>query len=119
MNHLDVTAFWEVLTPNLVSVPLPENEDTTLRPPTEREAPITEKYEYDKEWSQAPFAGTATKIPGQKLGRWIKLTRRKQPLTGADWRDDPKPWIDGGQTQISVRSMALTSTATRWIGSMI
>ena len=41
--HLDVATFWEVLTPNPVSVPLPENEDTTLRPPTERDVLITEK----------------------------------------------------------------------------
>jgi len=69
MNHLDVTAFWEVLTPNPVSVPLPENEDTTLRPPTEREAPITEKYEYDEEGSRALFTGMTAKIPSWKLGR--------------------------------------------------
>ena len=36
MNHLDVTARWELLPQNPTPIPQPVNSDTMLRPPTER-----------------------------------------------------------------------------------
>ena len=48
-------------------VPLPENEDTTLCPPTKRDTPYVEQFK------RAHFRGTTAKIPRQKLGHWSKM----------------------------------------------
>ena len=58
MNNMDVTAYWELLTPLLIPVPEPVNADDSLRPPTERDAPITPKFRYGEQFQRKPFLGT-------------------------------------------------------------
>ena len=48
MNNLDISARWELLAHNPVLIPEPNNEDTSFRPPTERDAPVNPKYRYDE-----------------------------------------------------------------------
>mmetsp|Transcript_16387 Transcript_16387/g.35458 ORF Transcript_16387/g.35458 Transcript_16387/m.35458 type:complete len:393 (-) Transcript_16387:86-1264(-) len=58
LHGLDVTAFWELLMPNSTPVPEPINEDLMMRPPTDRDAPVNKKYQYDELFCRTPFLGT-------------------------------------------------------------
>ena len=58
LNGVDVTDHWRLLTKNPTPIDKPINEDTSLRPPTERDAPINPKYGYDELFDRAPFLGT-------------------------------------------------------------
>jgi len=58
LHGLDVTAFWELLMPNSTPVPEPINEDLMMRPPTDRDAPVNKKYQYDELFYRTPFLGT-------------------------------------------------------------
>ena len=64
MSGLDVTAKWELLTPNPTYTPIPEpvNEDSNLRPPTEREGTVNPKFAYDERFDRMPFKGTTLKM---------------------------------------------------------
>ena len=46
MNGLNMTARWELLPQNPIPIPELANQDATLCPPSERDAPITLKYGY-------------------------------------------------------------------------
>eukprot|EP00956_Cyclotella_meneghiniana_P034869 scaffold109003_cov36-Cyclotella_meneghiniana.AAC.1 len=60
MANLDVTAFWQPLTIDPTPVPEPMNIDAALRPPTERDAPITQKYDFKETFDRSPFLGTTS-----------------------------------------------------------
>ena len=62
MNGLPMSARWELLMPNPVPVTEPTNADASLRPPTERDAPVTKKFGYDELFDRIPFTGTNEKI---------------------------------------------------------
>jgi len=84
MNGLDVTARWEVLTRNEHPVPEPENEDSTNRPPTERDATINPKYGCEETFVRVPFSGTTEKMlyvrpNSRSVNR--KKTARKRKLS--------------------------------------
>jgi len=81
MNGLDVTARWELLTRQPYPVPEPENEDSTHRPPTERDATINPKYGFVETFVRVPFSGTTEKMlylrpDGRAVNR--KKTQRKR-----------------------------------------
>ena len=63
MGGLPFSAHWELLTPNPIPILESENEDTTLRPPSKRDAPINPKYGYDETFDRRPFTGTNAKLP--------------------------------------------------------
>jgi hypothetical protein len=62
MSGLDVTARWEMLTPNEFLVSEPENVDLSHRPPTERDATINRKYGFRETFIRVPFTGTTKKM---------------------------------------------------------
>ena len=62
MNGLYVTARWELLTDNPTPIPEPYNVDGALRLPTERDAPVNPKYQYDDQFIRTPFSGTTEKM---------------------------------------------------------
>ena len=62
MSGLDVTAKWELLTPNPTPIPELVNEDSNLRPPTEREGTVNPKFAYDERFDRMPFKGTTLKM---------------------------------------------------------
>ena len=81
MSGLDVTARWEMLTPNEFPVPEPENVDLSPWPPTERDATINWKYGFRETFVQVPFTGTTKKMAyvcpeGMNANR--KKTQRKR-----------------------------------------
>eukprot|EP00957_Ditylum_brightwellii_P096695 7364601-Ditylum_brightwellii.AAC.2 len=63
MNGSEVTAYWQPLTLNDLPVPEPENDDTSLCPPTEQDV-VTPKSKYDfKEIFRRPeFTGKDTNM---------------------------------------------------------
>jgi len=89
MNHLDVTARWELLPQDPTPIPRPVNIDAMLRPPTERDAPITDKYGYTVQFDREPFSGTTASLPKAKrrsqqrkkrrVGRSLSPTRQNRP----------------------------------------
>ena len=85
MNHLDMSAFWEVQTPNPIPIPEPINEDRTLRPPTERDTATTPKFGYMMNLSWQPFLGTTEKLAFKKE----KAPRKKSaPQSVSPTRND-------------------------------
>jgi hypothetical protein len=55
MSGLEVTARWEMLTPNEFPVPEPDNIDRSQRPPTKRDATINRNYRFRETFVRAPF----------------------------------------------------------------
>ena len=91
MNGLDVTAHWELLSPNDEPIPEPINADDRLRPPTEEGRDvINPKYGYDETFERVAFTGTTknmsymyTRLKHRKrTGRKLSPTRnsRAPPL---------------------------------------
>eukprot|EP00956_Cyclotella_meneghiniana_P025071 scaffold51490_cov40-Cyclotella_meneghiniana.AAC.2 len=76
MNNLDVTAKWKDLTLKPDPVPMPENSDASLRPPTEQDAPITAKYDFVETFDRIPFTGD-TKDMGYINKRSPRKNRHK------------------------------------------
>ena len=62
INGVDVTAHWRLLAKNPTPVKESTNGDSSLLPPTERDAPIKPKYGYDEQFYRAPFLGTTESI---------------------------------------------------------
>jgi hypothetical protein len=58
MSGLDVTARWELLTPEDKPIPEPKNEDPSLRPPTELDGSTNPKYAMKETFVQGSFTGT-------------------------------------------------------------
>ena len=87
MNGLDVTAEWIPLTKNPIPVMEPNNEDAGLRPPTERDAPINPKFEFNEEFTRIPFSGTTKNMgyinskrsPRKSSQRHILASRHREP----------------------------------------
>ena len=62
MGGLNTTARWHLLTPNPTPFPNHVNVDASLRPPTERDAPVNPRYGYDERFVRTLFAGTMEKM---------------------------------------------------------
>ena len=98
LNGLDVTCHWRVL--NKIPNPIaePTNEDASLRPPTERDAPIIAKYGYEEQFGRAPFLGTTEPItygnnsPVRKSkGKKLFPTRMQRPMVDIVEREQGGP----------------------------
>ena len=57
LNGVDVTAHWRLLAKNPTPIDKPTNEDASLSPPTEIDAPINPNYGYDKQFYRDQFLG--------------------------------------------------------------
>ena len=93
MTGLDVTAEWVLLEPDPIPIAEPANKDGTLRPPTERDAPVNPKYRYNETFEHQSFLGTTEdmsymasyNLPYRKKGqrrRKLSPTRQHQPAHG-------------------------------------
>ena len=80
---LDITAQWELLTPDDEPVPEPENEDPSLHPPTKLEGSLNPKYAMKETFVRGSFTGTTEKMcyafikespiaPPKKRARWLR-----------------------------------------------
>jgi hypothetical protein len=65
MSGLDITARWELLTPEDEPIPKPENEDPSLRPLTELDGSTNPKYAMKETFVWGLFTGRTEKIPVQ------------------------------------------------------
>ena len=54
LNDVDVTAHWRLLNKNPTPINKLTNKDASLRPPTERDAPINPKCGYDDQFDRSP-----------------------------------------------------------------
>ncbi len=59
---MDVTARWELLTPEDEPIPEPKNEDPSLRPPTELDGSTNPKYTTKETFVRGSFTGTTEKM---------------------------------------------------------
>jgi hypothetical protein len=75
MAGLDITARWELLTPNNEPIPLPENGDPGHRPPTEMDGSLNPKYGMKETFDSRPFTGTTEKM------RYYLQSLRQSPTT--------------------------------------
>eukprot|EP00957_Ditylum_brightwellii_P019414 1464992-Ditylum_brightwellii.AAC.1 len=63
MNDLEVTAYWQPPTLNDLPVPEPENDDTSLYPPTEQDvATPKSKYDFKETFRRLEFTGKDTNM---------------------------------------------------------
>ena len=123
MSGLDVTARWEMLTPNEFPVPEPENVDLSHRPPTERDATINRKYGFRETFIQVPFTENTEKMAyvcpeGTNTNRKKTQRRGSALLLGnivPRCRSVQERLV--GQIPPSLGNMALTKRAISWIGS--
>jgi len=91
MRGLDVTAKWKLLTPNPTPISEPTNEDSNLRPPTEREGGYNRKYGYDERFDRMPFTGTTEKMQYKygKKSRKRKNGKGNRKLSPTRQQKDP------------------------------
>ncbi len=61
MNRLDVMVKWELLTPEDLTVMEPQNEDSTIKPPTEHNAPRNPKNGFQETFKYMKFTGSYAK----------------------------------------------------------
>ncbi len=94
MNGLDVTATWVLLNPNPMPIPNPDNPDSNLRPPTERDGSLNPKYGYDEQFDRLPFEGTTKNMT------YIFESRKKLKKSA-------------GQKKLSERSLSPVRNARR------
>jgi hypothetical protein len=100
MSGLDVTARWDMLTPNEFPVPEPENVDLSHRAPTERDATINRKYGFTETFVRVPFTGTTEKMAyvrpeGINANRMKTQRKRKRSPTRQH-----RPTMPGGQRKV-------------------
>ncbi len=123
MSGLDVTAWWELLTPEDKPIPEPENQDRSLRPPTELDGSINPKYALKETFVRGTFTGTTEKMryafankspmaPPKKRARKL----RKQTPTRQHVVMEIKP-SSVDQTWTSSGGTASMRTAIQWTGS--
>jgi hypothetical protein len=62
MTGSDVTAWWELLTPEDTPIPKPENIDQSLRPPIELDGSTNPKYAMKETFVRGSFTGTTGKM---------------------------------------------------------
>ncbi len=62
MTRLDVTAKWELLTPEDLPVVEQQNEDLTIKPPTECNTPTNPKYSFKETFKLMKFTGIYAKM---------------------------------------------------------
>jgi hypothetical protein len=103
MNHLDATARWDLLPQDPTPIPQPVNNNTILRPPTERDAPITKKFGYSVQLDREPFSGTTANLPKaqrrtqqqkkKRVGKSLSPTRQNRP---GNVRKKKKKCVKGG-----------------------
>jgi hypothetical protein len=97
MAGLDVGAEWVLLTQNEFPVPEPENTDSSLRPPTERDGIVTPKFGFVETFDCMPFTGTTEKMRYTRpKGAWSNRkkdkkrkrspTRHGRPIAGIEPR---------------------------------
>ena len=117
MNGLDVTARWELLTRQLYPVPEPENEDSTHRPPTERDAAINPKYGFVETFVRVPFSGMTEKMlyirpSGREVNRKKTQRKRKRSPTRHSRPTMPVgPRVLGGPNTAFLRRYGLNQTS--------
>ena len=111
MTGLDVTARWVLLEPDPTPIPEPTNDDGTLRPPTERDAPVNKKYGYREKFSRTPFQGTTADMTYIAKGRRSQTRKRysrkrKRSFTsqvGTDKSSEAGKRIMGGPSSAFLR----------------
>jgi hypothetical protein len=62
MSGLNVMVRWELLTPEDKPIPEPENQDRSLRPPTELDGLTNPKYAMKETFMRDTFTGTTKKM---------------------------------------------------------
>jgi hypothetical protein len=103
MSGLDVTARWELLTPEDKPIPEPENGDPSLRPPTELDGSTKPKYAMKETFVRGSFTGTTEIMryafieesliaPPKKRAR----KSRKRTPTRQQYVTEIKPRVLGG-----------------------
>mmetsp|Transcript_34165 Transcript_34165/g.71915 ORF Transcript_34165/g.71915 Transcript_34165/m.71915 type:complete len:264 (+) Transcript_34165:647-1438(+) len=123
MNGLPVSAYWELLQPNPEPIAPPVNSDAGLRPPTERDAPVTNKYGYDQTFDRFPFTGTDEKTPyknnlpkkrSKRAARKLSPTRMQKTFV-------PKPSVYGGPNKDFLKKHGLheKSHPMDWLNSIL
>jgi hypothetical protein len=103
MSGLDVTARWELLTPKDEPIPEPENEDPSLRPPTELDGSMNPKYAMKETFVRGSFMGTTEKMqyafvkesPITPLKKKARKSRKRTP-TRQQYVTEIKPRVLGG-----------------------
>ena len=101
---------WEFFMPNPVPVTEPTNADASLRPPTERDAPVTKKFGYDELFDRIPLTGTTEKITymnnsPRRQKRGTNLTPENHSRAGA--RVEVKPRVMGGPNKDFLKKYGL------------
>ena len=96
MAGLDVTAYWELLTPNPTPITEPINEDLSLRPPTEMDAPVNPKYGYDEKFDRIPFTGTTKHMTYMSAKSPRKRKKGRGFTPARNQKHNPQPRVRGG-----------------------
>jgi len=86
MAGLDVTARWELLSRCDDPVLEPDNDDGSLRPPTEMSATANPKYGFVDTFDRIPFTGTTEKMwychpDGRSVNRSRREKKRKHTVS--------------------------------------
>ncbi len=118
MSGLDVTARWELLTSEYAPIPEPENQDCSLRPPTEMDGTTNPKYSMKETFVRGSFTGTNEKMryafveespmapPKKRARKSRKCTpMRKQVVT------EIEPRVLGGSNVEFLRRYGLDETS--------
>ena len=87
MGGLDVTARWLLLNHNPTPIAEPTNADGTLRPPTERDAPVNPKYRYDDQFVRDSFTGKTHKMKYMHES----ARKRRKPGQAPSRKETPVP----------------------------
>ncbi len=79
LNGLAPTAFWQLLTKELVPVPEPQNEDCSLRPPTEMDGGmVNPKYAFVETFEHPEFTGQTERVLPMTQGGKKKRKRARK-----------------------------------------
>lgn len=129
MRGVDVTAKWFLLEPNPTPIPEPENPDSNLPPPTERDGAVTPKFSYPNEFKRDPFEGTTEKMPyiyetkeGKKKSAGRKKAGRKQVSpTHKTRRSKVEPRVLGGPNDDFLNKYKLdeNSHPVHWLNAIL